>query len=232
MLVVFGLAFARLLPLPRAARRAGPAHRARAAAARASCSAARSPSARRRASAPILASALVLAATRARSLQGRVAARLRTRRARRSRSCSPRLVLRAGDGLLPLAPRSLPLLRDRRRRDPRRARPAALLRPDVVAAVGLNRLCSRSRLAAVELERPAGACRASARPGAARRRRRRRDAPARTARAGARAFSSCRSHPIRLPRPAWYQATATWTSPWKKSRSGPRRARHATSSSS
>jgi len=33
------------------------------------------------------------------------------------------------------------------------------------------------------------------------------------------AFSSWRSQPTRLPRPAWYQATATWTRPWKKSRS-------------
>src|SRR5919197_126502 len=28
------------------------------------------------------------------------------------------------------------------------------------------------------------------------------------------AFSSWRSQPTRFPRPAWYHATATWTSPW------------------
>src|SRR5690242_8409994 len=28
------------------------------------------------------------------------------------------------------------------------------------------------------------------------------------------AFSSCRSQPTLFPRRAWYQATATWTSPW------------------
>ena len=42
---------------------------------------------------------------------------------------------------------------------------------------------------------------------------------ARTATSRRRAFSSWRSQPIRRPRPAWYQATATWTRPWKKSRS-------------
>src|SRR6476659_2237967 len=46
------------------------------------------------------------------------------------------------------------------------------------------------------------------------------------------AFASCRSQPIRLPRCPWYQATATWTSPWKKSRSASSAARHASSSSS
>src|SRR5213080_1388886 len=46
------------------------------------------------------------------------------------------------------------------------------------------------------------------------------------------AFSSCRSQLTRLARPAWYQATATWTSPWKKSRSSAGAARHASSSSS
>src|SRR2546421_1174690 len=37
---------------------------------------------------------------------------------------------------------------------------------------------------------------------------------------------------MRRPRPAWYQATATCTSPWKKSRSGCGAARQAVSSSS
>src|SRR5438132_7263549 len=37
---------------------------------------------------------------------------------------------------------------------------------------------------------------------------------------------------MRRPRPAWYQATATCTSPWKKSRSSCGAARQATSSSS
>src|SRR5690348_14221385 len=37
---------------------------------------------------------------------------------------------------------------------------------------------------------------------------------------------------MRRPRPAWYQATATCTSPWKKSRSGWGAARQASSSSS
>src|SRR5437870_4876349 len=37
---------------------------------------------------------------------------------------------------------------------------------------------------------------------------------------------------MRRPRPAWYQATATWTSPWKKSRSCCGAARQAVSSSS
>ena len=46
------------------------------------------------------------------------------------------------------------------------------------------------------------------------------------------AFASWRSVPIRRPRPAWYQATATWTSPWKKSRSSVGAARQACSSSS
>src|SRR5689334_19292073 len=46
------------------------------------------------------------------------------------------------------------------------------------------------------------------------------------------AFSSCRSHPLRLPRPAWYHATATCTRPWKKSRSSAAAARHSSSSSS
>src|SRR5919205_3306357 len=46
------------------------------------------------------------------------------------------------------------------------------------------------------------------------------------------AFASCRSQPVRLPRPAWYQATATCTSPWKKSRSAGSAARQASSSSS
>ena len=41
-----------------------------------------------------------------------------------------------------------------------------------------------------------------------------------------------RSQPTRLPRPAWYQATATWTSPWKKSFSAASDARHASSSAS
>src|SRR5437763_12330708 len=47
-----------------------------------------------------------------------------------------------------------------------------------------------------------------------------------------RAFSSWRSQPARLPRPAWYQATATCTRPWRKSRSAGSAARHASSSSS
>src|SRR4029079_1747525 len=38
--------------------------------------------------------------------------------------------------------------------------------------------------------------------------------------------------PTRFPRPAWYQATATWTRPWKKSRSSAGAARHASSSAS
>src|SRR2546428_13918279 len=37
---------------------------------------------------------------------------------------------------------------------------------------------------------------------------------------------------MRRPRPAWYQATATCTSPWKKSRSPVGAARQASSSSS
>src|SRR5204862_366644 len=46
------------------------------------------------------------------------------------------------------------------------------------------------------------------------------------------AFSSCRSIPIRRPRPAWYHATATCTSPCRKSRSSGGAARQASSSSS
>ena len=46
------------------------------------------------------------------------------------------------------------------------------------------------------------------------------------------AFSSCRSQPVRLPRPAWYHATATWTRPWQKSRSPASADRQAVSSSS
>src|SRR5262249_44140685 len=41
-----------------------------------------------------------------------------------------------------------------------------------------------------------------------------------------------RSQPVLFPRPAWYHATATWTSPWKKSRSSGSAARHASSSTS
>src|SRR5437763_16970694 len=47
-----------------------------------------------------------------------------------------------------------------------------------------------------------------------------------------RAFSSWRSQPTRLPRPAWYQATATCTRPWRKSRSAASAGRQASSSSS
>src|SRR6266516_2566146 len=46
------------------------------------------------------------------------------------------------------------------------------------------------------------------------------------------AFSSCRSQPVRFPRPAWYHATTTCTSPWKKSFSAGSAARHASSSAS
>src|SRR6476646_5815019 len=46
------------------------------------------------------------------------------------------------------------------------------------------------------------------------------------------AFSSCRSNPVRFPRPAWYHATTTCTSPWKKSFSSGSDARHASSSAS
>ena len=46
------------------------------------------------------------------------------------------------------------------------------------------------------------------------------------------AFSSWRSQPGRLPRVAWSQATATWTSPWRKSRSAGGASRHSSSSSS
>ena len=46
------------------------------------------------------------------------------------------------------------------------------------------------------------------------------------------AFSSWRSQPGRFPRPAWYQATATWTSPCRKSRSSGGASRHSSSSSS
>src|SRR5829696_6142698 len=46
------------------------------------------------------------------------------------------------------------------------------------------------------------------------------------------AFSSCRVQPISLPRPAWYQATTTCTSPWKKSFSAGGAARQTSSSAS
>src|SRR5213595_3844794 len=46
------------------------------------------------------------------------------------------------------------------------------------------------------------------------------------------AFSSWLAVATGRPRPAWYQATATWTSPWKKSRSSGAAARQASSSSS
>src|SRR5438874_685779 len=46
------------------------------------------------------------------------------------------------------------------------------------------------------------------------------------------AFASCRSIPIGRPRPAWYHATATCTSPCRNSRSSEGAARQASSSSS
>ena len=175
---------------------------ARATAARTCCSAAPSPSARRRASARSSSSALVLAGSSSTVAQGALLLFAYSLGLAvpfvLPGSCSrPRWVV-------PLAARSLPLLRDRRRAHPRRARPAVVLRPDVVAAVGLRPLSSRD-----------AAARARAIP------RRRSPARARPARARAAtstprcagangasrraAFSSCRSHPTRLPRPAWYQ---------------------------
>ena len=70
------------------------------------------------------------------------------------------------------------------------------------------------------------------RPGSVRRPRRLRDWTGVRGVSRRAAFSSWRSQPTRFPRPAWYQATATWTSPWKKSRSAGSAARHACSSSS
>ena len=55
---------------------------------------------------------------------------------------------------------------------------------------------------------------------------------ARTARVAALPSRAGARSPAAGPRPAWYHATVTWTSPWKKSRSSGGAARQASSSSS
>ena len=115
------------------------------------------------------------------------------------RPCRARV--RAGNGVVSLAARSLPLLRARRRAHARRARPAVLLRPDVVAAVDLSPL--RLEVGRRELERPGGdrfACAFDLREHAPRRRCldapvRKPRAVARPSRAAARILGGCHGPP-------------------------------------
>ena len=88
---------------------------ARATAARTCCSAARSPSARRRASARSSSRRSCSPADSSTVGAGSAAPASRTRSASRCRSSLDRARVRARDGIVPLAPRPLPLLRGRRR---------------------------------------------------------------------------------------------------------------------
>src|SRR5204863_3741158 len=67
---------------------------------------------------------------------------------------------RARDGIVSLAPRSLPLSGGRRRARARRARAAVLLRPALVAPVGVPSLLLETGL--IQVERAAGDDRAGA----------------------------------------------------------------------
>ena len=207
--------------------------RERGAAARASCSAARSPSAPRRAS-------------------GRCSRRSSSSPARRTPRFEGAALLGVyslglavpfvlAGALFTRAMSAFRWLRDhyrvdpdRRRRDHGRARAAALLRAVLRAARLPEPLPRVARARAGVLIRRAGAGSVERAGGDEPRARSRRpsrttvdvDAAMRRARTAPRrraAFSSWRSQPGRLPRSAWSQATATWTSPWRKSRSVGRR---------
>ncbi len=201
----------------RASRRA--CWRARGGAARARCSAARSPSARRRASAPCSPRCSCSRATPAPG----------SRAPRSSRSTRSGSVRRSSSSGIAFA-RAMSAFRWVRDRyvviqvvsgvDPRRARPAALLPPRLVAARRAQPHARRDRARALDrrrrqLERAA------------------RDERLRGAelpphvghvdaavlglvapRAGAGPSRAAARAPTALPRPAWYQATATCTSPW------------------
>ena len=116
-------------------------------------------------------------------------------------------------GALPLAPRPLPGDPGCRRADARCARPAPLLSPRLVASrvpePAAERRRARGRLAGEGRASPAPE---PPRPGSAARRRRRRDARGERPEP-AHCLLELPLAARLLPRPAWYQATTTWTRP-------------------